>query len=96
MQDEYSQLPPDEQPAAPPRRPAAPPPESGVDVPWDQLNPDTLSGLIEAFILREGTDYGSQEASLARKINEVRRQLESGDAKVVYDQSTESCSIVTT
>jgi len=68
--------------------------EQGVEVPYEQLDPDTLEQLIKSFIFREGTDYGDQEALLASKVAQVRRQLERGDAKIVFDLTTETGSIV--
>ena len=49
--------------------------------------------LIEAFVTREGTDYGTQDVSLATKVWEVRQQLDAGTAVIVYDEDTESCTI---
>ena len=37
-------------------------------IPFQQLNPDTLNALIEAFVLREGTDYGDSDISLSGKV----------------------------
>ena len=48
-------------------------------IPWQDLAPETLDNLIESFVLREGTDYGEQERSLEQKVNDVKRQLKSGD-----------------
>ena len=42
---------------------------------------------------REGTDYGTQDVSLATKVLQVRQQLETGTAVLVYDEDTESCTI---
>lgn len=73
-------------------------------VPYTMLQPDTLRGIVEEFVLREGTDYGfghsvgaesSRSASLDAKVGQVMRQLERGDVLVVYDQETESCDLVT-
>jgi uncharacterized protein len=33
-------------------------------IPYEQLSADTLEGLIEAFVLREGTEYGEQDVRL--------------------------------
>jgi uncharacterized protein YheU (UPF0270 family) len=65
-----------------------------VRVPWDALSSDALQGVIEAFVLREGTDYGMHEYSLAEKVEHVRGQLERGDAHVVWDPNTQSVAIV--
>lgn len=47
-------------------------------IPWQQIAPETLDNLIESFVLREGTDYGEQERSLAQKVADVKRQLKQG------------------
>ena len=62
--------------------------------PWQQLDPDTLTTLIEAFVLREGTDYGEQERSLAQKVADVRRQLERGDVVLVWSELHETINIM--
>lgn len=36
-------------------------------IPWQDIAPETLTNLIEQFILREGTDYGEVEISLVIK-----------------------------
>jgi uncharacterized protein len=40
-------------------------------IPHRLLSPDALRGLIEAFVTREGTDYGAQEVPLATKVGRV-------------------------
>lgn len=63
-------------------------------IPWQQLDPETLDNLIESFVLREGTDYGEQERSLARKVADVKRQLESGEAVLVWSELHETINIM--
>lgn len=58
------------------------------------LAPDTLRAVIESFVLREGTDYGLQEASLDDKVAQVRGQLDRREAYVVFDPSSGSVSIL--
>ncbi len=65
-----------------------------VEVPWELLSPEALRGVIELFVLREGTDYGRREFPLDEKVGQVRRQLETGKAAVTYDPQSESCSII--
>jgi len=65
-----------------------------VRVPYDQLSPEVLEAVIEEFILREGTDYGETEVPLERKIERVRKQLETGRALIVFDDSMQSCTIL--
>jgi len=62
-------------------------------IPHRMLSPDALRGVIEAFVTREGTDYGAQEVPLATKVLQVQQQLEVGTAVIVYDEDTESCTI---
>lgn len=65
-----------------------------VVVPCTELSPDALRGVVEAFVLREGTDYGERAFSLEQKVAHVMRQLEKGEADVVFDPNTESVDIV--
>jgi len=62
-------------------------------IPYEMLSPEALQGVIEAFVTREGTDYGTRDVSLAAKVWQVRQQLDAGTAVIVYDESTASCSI---
>ena len=50
--------------------------------------------MVEAFVLREGTDYGEREVSLDSKVASVVRQLERGEAQIVFDPQSESVDIV--
>lgn len=63
-------------------------------VPYDQLRPETLRALIEEFVTRDGSVQGHGEASLKQRVEEVRRQLESGEAVIVFEEESESCTIV--
>ncbi len=63
-------------------------------VPHTDLQPETLTNLIETFVAREGTDYGAVERSMESKIQDVLRQLEDGTAFVTYDEASDSVSIV--
>ena len=65
-----------------------------VIVPYRELSPDALRGVIESFVLREGTEYGARDYSLEEKVRHVTRQLERGEARIVFDPSSESIDIV--
>ena len=65
-----------------------------MDIPHSQLARETLLGVIESFVNREGTDYGATEKTLDDKVTDVLAQLEGGDAKIVFDPETESIDIV--
>ncbi|WP_075182580.1 YheU family protein [Pantoea sp. 1.19] len=63
-------------------------------IPWQQIDPATLENVIEAFVLREGTDYGAEERSLTQKVDDVRRQLQSGEAVLVWSELHETVNIM--
>jgi len=65
-----------------------------VEVPHTELAPSTLRAVIESFVLREGTDYGVQDASMERKVADVMRQLERREAVIIYDPGSDSVDII--
>ncbi len=67
---------------------------NAVTVPHAELAPDLLHAVVESYVLREGTDYGEREFSLAEKVAHVIGRLERGEAQIVFDPETESVSIV--
>jgi uncharacterized protein YheU (UPF0270 family) len=67
---------------------------TALKIPYDQLNSETLNGVIEEFVTRDGTDYGEIEVSLDTKISQVLGQLKSGKVVIVFDQRTETCNIL--
>ena len=69
-------------------------PATPVEIPWGALSPAAAAGVIDAFILREGTDYGAVEASHADKVAEVRAQLESGRVVITFDPATASVTLL--
>jgi uncharacterized protein YheU (UPF0270 family) len=62
-------------------------------IPHHMLSPEALHSVIEAFVTREGTDYGEHDIPLATKVLQVRQQLDAGTAVIVYDEDTNSCTI---
>ena len=65
-----------------------------MEIPLAALSDEALLGVIESFVLREGTDYGHGDFSLEQKCATVRRQLERGEARLVFDEDTQSPNIV--
>ncbi len=65
-----------------------------VEVPSDELNEDALRAVVESFVNREGTDYGAVERTLEEKVADVMRQLEAGDARLVFDPASEGIQIL--
>lgn len=66
-----------------------------VVIPHTELSAEALRGVVESFVLREGTDYGEREVSLDQKVAQVVRQLERGEARIIFDAQLESVDIVT-
>ena len=66
-----------------------------VEVPISALSDDVLSGIINEFIMREGTDYGAVEASLETKVSQIKKQLSNKDILIVFDPNTESVTLLT-
>jgi hypothetical protein len=69
-------------------------PTEAVIVPHHELSADALRGVIESFVLREGTDYGAHEFTLAQKVAHVLRQLERGESRIVFEPASGSIDIV--
>ena len=67
---------------------------NALKIPYDQLSPEALQGVIEEFVTRDGTDYGEVEISLKTKISQVLAQIKSGKAVIVFDQESETCTIL--
>lgn len=63
-------------------------------IPWKELSTEALDNLIESFVLREGTDYGMQEKTLEQKVSDVKKQLISGEAVLVWSELHESINIM--
>ena len=68
--------------------------ENRITVPIDQLSEPALLGVLDAFILREGTDYGHQDYTLDEKRQRVMAMLRKGDAEICYYPENEHIDIV--
>ena len=68
-------------------------PPAPLEIPAESLKPETLRTLIEEYVTRSGTDYGTQEASLDRKVADVERQLGRGEIVIVFDPASETCDL---
>jgi uncharacterized protein YheU (UPF0270 family) len=65
-----------------------------VQIPHSELSEEVLRAVIESFVLREGTEYGEREYSLEQKVAQVMRQLDRGEAQLIFDTQTETVDIV--
>jgi uncharacterized protein len=66
-----------------------------MKIPWQSLSQPALIGLIQEFVSREGTEYGIQEIELEAKVTQVMAQLQGDKAEILYDDETQTTSIVT-
>lgn len=64
-----------------------------MEIPYTAISKEALLGIVEEFVLREGTDYGAQEYSLEQKIEQVLAQLKAGKIRLTYDEETETCNL---
>ena len=65
-----------------------------IVVPHSALDADTLRAVVESFVLREGTEYGERDFTLADKVAHVMRQLERGEARIIFEPVSQSVDIV--
>jgi uncharacterized protein YheU (UPF0270 family) len=65
-----------------------------VEVPWKAISPPALRAVVEAFVLREGTDYGAREFTHEEKVTQLLAALERGEARILYDPATESVTLL--
>ena len=63
-------------------------------IPVEQISADALDGIIESYILREGTDYGAFECSLDDKKQQLKAQLSTGEIVLVYSELHETVTLL--
>lgn len=61
-----------------------------IPIPPERLSRAALDALIEEFVTRHGTDLTDAGA----KAEQIRAQLRSGEAMIVWDEGSESANIV--
>ena len=65
-----------------------------MKIPYTELSQEALLGVIDAFILREGTDYGHEEITIDQKRSRVLSMLQSGEAEILFYQESDHIDIV--
>lgn len=68
--------------------------EDGIEVPYDQINPDTLKNMIEEFVTREWSSLTDEGYSLEDKVEQVLGQLKDGKVRVVFDFESGTTNLV--
>jgi len=66
-----------------------------IEIPPGDLSPETLRGVIESYVLREGTDYGARTYTLDEKVDQVLAQIRRREARILFDPATETVTILT-
>lgn len=66
-----------------------------IEIPYNALSETALRGVIESFVLREGTDYGEREVLLHEKVTDVLCRLKRGEAQIIFDPTSQSIDILT-
>lgn len=65
-----------------------------IEVPWQQLDSETLTNLVTEYVTRDGTDYGWQEVATEAKVEQVIAGLKNKQYVIVFDTGTEQSNIV--
>ncbi|HEX4025638.1 MAG TPA: YheU family protein [Steroidobacteraceae bacterium] len=65
-----------------------------IVIPHAELSDEALRGVVESFVLREGTDYGEREFSFEEKVAHVLGRLERGEAQIMFEPESETVHIV--
>jgi len=68
--------------------------EEGIDIPYEQIAPETLRRMIQEFVSRDGADWDDAGCSLDDKVEQVLRQLRNKKIKVVFDLTSQSANLV--
>lgn len=68
--------------------------ENGIEVPHQQIDPETLRRMIQEFVSRDGADWAELGCSLEDKVEQVLLQLQKQQVKVVFDLRTQTTNLV--
>lgn len=64
-------------------------------IPYQDISTDALDNLIDEFVLREGTEYGESDFSLAEKSMSVLRQIKAREVLILYSELNENVTLIT-
>ena len=68
--------------------------EDGVEIPYEQLDSDTLRRMIQEFVSRDGADWGDVGCTLEDKVEQVLQQLRNKKVKIVFDLKSQTANLV--
>lgn len=64
-------------------------------IPHSALEAHTLRNLIENFVTSGASDIEHLDWSLENKVNHVTAGLAKGELLIVFDEASESCTVMT-
>jgi len=62
---------------------------AGVRIPFRDLSPEALRGVVEEFVTRDGTEFTDG----AKKVAQVLALLERGEMEIWFDETSRTCNI---
>lgn len=65
-----------------------------IEIDPTMLSEDALDNLIIDIITRQGTDYGECEIDFEVKKKQLKNNLYSGDAVIVFSPTEDACDII--
>ncbi|WP_275286285.1 YheU family protein [Halomonas elongata] len=66
-----------------------------IEVPYRMLPGETLDGLLEAFVTRQGYDTSDTEQGMTGWTAQLKRQLENSELLIAHDLETETTEVMT-
>ena len=60
-----------------------------ITIPISDVSSEALTGLLEEYVSRDGTDYGETEISIDDKTRVLRKKLDSGELKILFNEKTQ-------
>lgn len=68
--------------------------EDGIEVPYDQISPNTLKNMIEEYVTREWSSLSDDDYTLETKVAQVLAQLRSRNIRVMFDFTSGTANLV--
>jgi uncharacterized protein YheU (UPF0270 family) len=63
-------------------------------IPYTELDPKIVTALVEEFVTRDGAVHGHHDRAMEERVSSVLSQLKSRKVVIVFDEASESCTIV--
>lgn len=63
-------------------------------IPYDTIEPETLTRILEDIVTRDGTDYGDYDVTVAQKTQKALQLLRSQNAFLLFDTESETIKLL--